>query len=257
MPYLNLNLSHLLIYFFFSFLFYSTAENKEIVFCWSPNDHPKETHGYKNFADRMTEKFKAVKNIKTSSVEGFPKAEVWEHADLVVFFLTIEQLSKEQLLLLDKHIASGKSLLVLHQGLVSKKSYNEWAERIGFAFSWEKGKEQSKWGTFSTPIYINAQHEIFKGFSNSISFNDELYWNLKKGSQGKIKILGTTQGPDKKQGGWPVFWTVEHDSKARVFCAVPGHFDKVRNSQLFDKVTFRAIAWCLSKPAETYELLLK
>lgn len=239
-----------------SFQICMSAEDKNIVFCWSPNDHPVLTHGYKQFADRMNEKFKAVKDIQTKSVQGFPAAEDWKGADLVVFFLTVKSLSDEQLNLLDKHIAAGKSLLVMHQGLVLKKNYNDWAERIGYAFSWAKGDERSKWGQFQNPISLKTEHEIFKGFENPVTFNDELYWNLKKGSKGKITVLGTCKAPKNEQGEWPAFWTVEHDSKSRVFCAVPGHFDKVRNSLLFEKITLRGIAWCLSRPVESFEKLL-
>lgn len=229
---------------------------KNVLLCWSPNDHPKDTHGYKQFADRMTEKFKAIEDVKTKSVQGFPKAEDWKTADLVVFFLTINSMSKEELALLDNHIEDGKSLLVLHQGLVSRKSYDELAERIGFAFSWAKGTQRSKWGKFNNPITLKTEHEIFKGFSNPITFNDELYWNLKKGSKGKVSVLGTTKAPKGEEGNWPAFWTVEHEKNSRVFCAVPGHFDDVRNSRLFEKITLRGMAWCLSKPVESFEKLL-
>jgi len=255
---------HFFIIFSFLFLVNSitfaessqSSKIKTVVFCWSPNDHPLLTHGYKQFSDRMTEKFKAIEDINTKSVKGFPQAEDWKDADLVVFFLTINLMSKDELDLLDKHIADGKSLLVMHQGLVSRKSYNEWAERIGFAFSWAKGKERSKWGAFNNPITLKTEHEIFKGFSNPVTFNDELYWNLKKGSKGKISVLGTTKAPKGEKGDWPAFWTVEHDKKSRIFCAVPGHFDKVRNSKLFEKITLRGMAWCLSKPTESFEKLL-
>lgn len=246
----KLRLHYILFCILFSLFTSTFAENKNIVFCWSPNDHPKDTHGYKVFAERMTEKFKAVNDIKTTSVQGFPKAKVWKEADLVVFFLTIREFSSEQLALLDKHIVNGKSLLFLHQGLVTRKGYNELAERIGFAFSWAKGPEKSKWGKFNNPISLKIEHDIFKGFPTTITFDDELYWNLKKGSKGKVTVLGVTKAPKGEKGNWPVFWTVEHKKGGRVFCAVPGHFDKVRQSQTFDKITMRGISWCLSKPIE-------
>jgi len=249
------------LFFALSFLLftYSYAEKKKdvsnIVFCWSPDDHPKHTHGYKLFAKIMEGKFKSVEDVKTTSVQGFPKAEIWKDADLVIFFLTVKTLSEEQLELLDKHIANGKSLFVMHQGLVVRKNYDGWADRIGFAYSWTKGEQKSNWGAFNSPINLNTEHEIFKGFDKTITFKDELYWNLKKGSRGKITVLGTTQSPKEPKGEWPAFWTVEHNKTSRVFCTVPGHFDKVISSEIFEKTLFRGMAWCLSRPINSFDNL--
>ncbi|MCM8530771.1 MAG: ThuA domain-containing protein [Lentisphaeraceae bacterium] len=224
---------------------------QHIVLSWSKPDHPLYTHCYKPFADKISKTLDSIDNISTETVKGFPGKGVWKKADLVIFFLTQKALSTEQLELLDTHLKNGRSLLVFHQGLVLRQNYNDWADRIGFAFSWEKGKNKSKWGKFNNPIKLKNDHEILKGFPQEITFKDELYWNLCKGKKGTITVLGATEDPKGEGKEWPAFWTVQHPNsgnrEGRVFGAVPGHFDKVVNSKDFETIIFRGISWCLNR----------
>ena len=80
----------------------------------------------------------------------------------------------------------------MHQGLVQRKGYKEWGDRIGFAYNWDKDTQKSKWGRSKLPITIDTSHEITMGLPDVITWEDELYWNLRKGARGNIKVLATT-----------------------------------------------------------------
>ncbi|MFT5127504.1 MAG: type 1 glutamine amidotransferase [Rhodothermales bacterium] len=84
---------------------------------------------------------------------------------------------------------------------------------------------------------------------------------MKKGSRGKISILGETaapkaKGPEKEQE-WPAFWTVEHSTadgaqEGRVFCCVLGHFNAFQESVFFRLMVARAVAWSMREPAGAF-----
>ncbi|MGJ8724659.1 MAG: ThuA domain-containing protein [Roseibacillus sp.] len=238
---------------------------KSVLFCWSKADHPKHTHSYQPFAQRFSSLLSKVGKVQTSAVNGFPSSTQWESADLVVFNLTQSNLSEEQLAAMDNHLAQGGSIMVVHQALVQRVGYEEWAQRIGLAFSWAESSAKSKWGRGELEIKLDKKHEVFRGFPETISVSDELYWNLTKGAQGKISILGETSAPKEKNKSegvpdatkWPVFWTVEHATKAgqnpgKVFCCVIGHPDEVAFSVSFQIVMMRAFAWCLNEPSQPF-----
>lgn len=237
---------------------------RKILFCWSKPDHPKGTHSYQGFATTLAASLSELNKVEAVAVEGFPAKDLWKDADLVVFNLTQKSLSEEQLAQLDAHLAKGGALMVIHQGLVQRAGYDEWAERIGYSFSWAKGDAKSKWGQGTMDVDLESGNEILKGFPKQVTMKDELYWNLKKGSRGKITTLATTEAP-RKEGGdpeprWPVFWTVEHPAQdgnkpGRVFCSVIGHFDQVQDSPFFRIAILRAMAWTLDEPFEPFKSL--
>ncbi|MEO1527032.1 MAG: ThuA domain-containing protein [Planctomycetota bacterium] len=238
----------------------STA--RRVCFCWSKPDHPKNVHAYEGFAKSFSTQLSAVQNVQASTVEGYPTKSQWESADLVVFNLTLSSLSAEQLAAMDAHLDQGGSVIVVHQGLVQRKGYDEWAKRIGLAFSWAARESRSKWGKGELEISLDTKHEIFNGFPEKIRVKDELYWNLTPGGQGKLSVLGDTLAPttagasesDANATKWPAFWTVEHAAKngakrGRVFCCVISHPNEVAFSLSFQIVMMRAFAWCLDEPA--------
>jgi type 1 glutamine amidotransferase len=235
----------------------STPHN--IVLCWSKLDHSQGTHGYRMFADSFSVKLGGLSNITATAVEGFPKPGQWAQADLVVFFLTQNSLTDSQYALIDSHLKAGKSIIVLHQGLVQRKRTDDWADRIGYAFSWDKNN-RSKWGQFENPITLNTHHPILQHFPPVITFKDEFYWNLQKGTLGTITVLGTCRAPVNKEVSdkkWPVLWTVEHgkvgDAKrGRVFCVVIGHFNDMQSNPLYRTLILRGMAWCLSEPFASF-----
>jgi type 1 glutamine amidotransferase len=234
-----------------------------ILVCWSKADHGKGIHAYQEFAGMMSTLLNKVDKLEAKSVEGFPSEAQWATADLVVFYLTQNELSDAEYALLDAHLKQGKSIIVLHQGLVQRKRVDQWANRIGYAYTWDKSDE-SKWGPMDGDITLDASHEIFSGFPASFRLKDELYWNLKKGDRGKVTVLGETgtPGDSKAEKKWPVFWTVEHPAEggakeARVFCSVVGHIDDLHDAPYFRTILLRGISWCLREPFAPFEPLVK
>jgi type 1 glutamine amidotransferase len=148
----------------------------------------------------------------------------------------------------------------LHQGIVQRGRTGDWADRIGYSYSWG-GELRSKWGSFSALVKFDTSHPIFAGFPKSVPYKDELYWRLEKGRRGEIRDIATTKAPGNKEGSdqsWPVYWSVEHDAvdkapSGRVFGCVIGHFDKYFDDQVFMTALGRGTAWCLYEPFEPFK----
>ncbi len=239
---------------------------KNVLFCWSKPDHPKHVHAYERFAKSYAAQISEIENVHASAIEGYPTAEQWQSADLVVFNLTIKTLSDEQYATMDAHLDQGGSVIVVHQGLVQRQGYDQWAERIGLAFSWDAPPTRSKWGKGDLKIRLDTKHPIFKGFPDTIHVTDELYWNLQSGNKGEITLLGETTAPTNSKRAaaaepdtnkWPAFWTVEHAAKdeakpGRVFCCVISHPNEIAFSSSFQIVMMRAFAWCLDESAGAF-----
>ena len=235
---------------------------RSILVCWSKPDHGKGIHAYQEFAKMMSALLNKADKIEAKAVEGFPSAGQWAQADLVIFYLTQNELSDAEYALLDAHLKQGKSVIVLHQGLVQRNRIDQWANRIGYAYSWDKSDE-SEWGPMNGDITLDASHEIFTGFPASFPLKDELYWNLKKGDRGKVTVLGETGTPGDANAKtkWPVFWTVEHPAEGgakegRVFCSVVGHIDDLHDAPYFRTILLRAVSWCLREPFAPFEPLV-
>ena len=121
------------------------SSKKKVCFVWSKNDHPINTHGYKVFAQKFQNLLSSVENIEAVTNEGFPKAEDWESFDLVVFYVTIPNLSKENQAVVKKYIKRGGGLMVLHQALVQRKTYKDWAQLAGYSYNWDSSN-RSRYG---------------------------------------------------------------------------------------------------------------
>lgn len=240
------------------------SKARKVVIAWSKNDHPPKTHGYHLFAKSYGAMLSKIEGFEVTATEGFPSAKDWKGADLVIFYLTIKELNDAQYAQLDAHLAKGKALMVIHQGIVQRKRTSDWADRMGYAYRWDK-KAPSKWGAFDAPVAFKVDHPIFKGFPASVPYRDELYWRLEKGKRGKVTDLATTKAPANKEKSdktWPVYWTVEHDAvgdvpKARVFGCVIGHYDKYLEQQIFMTALCRATAWCTYESFEPFKAPLR
>jgi hypothetical protein len=112
------------------------SDSKKIVLAWSKDDHPRNTHGYQFFAKTYGAMLSKIEGIEVSDVQGFPSPTDWKGADLVIFYLTIRELDNAQYAQLDTHLAKGKALMVLHQGIVQRGRTGDWADRIGYSYSW-------------------------------------------------------------------------------------------------------------------------
>jgi len=230
-----------------------------ILFCWTKPDHPIGTHIYPLFAERMSEKFNELKGVRASSVSGFPSKKQWEESDLVVFYLTLNSLSKPELNIMKDHLKAGKGIVFLHQALVNRANSKELSQISGLAFSWNKA-DRSSWGKFTADIHLDESHPIFKGMSKVLKIDDELYWDLIKGSLGELNVIATTKPStlrkEENTQTHPVFWTVDHENNGKVFSSVIGHFARLYDSKEFMKIFLRGMAWSMNKSVDEFEPLL-
>lgn len=237
------------------------SKKRHVCLAWSKNDHRDGIHTYGAFANKWKAIFEKVDGISASSVMGFPDEEQWERSDLVVFFLTQQTVSDKQYAVMDKYLQRGGSVMVIHQALVQRERIEEWGQRIGISYIWEQSRK-SKWGLHKQPITLDTENEIFAGFPATVTYLDELYWEMHLGSRGKLTVLGHTKAPkqaadDKTEH--PVFWILEHGDQreqGRVFGSVIGHFDLIFDEPVFRTILLRGAAWCMREPFEPFKPLV-
>ena len=135
-----------------------------------------------------------------------------------------------------------------------------------FGLAWDR--KATRWGVLPVPSKVNTEidHEIFRGFPESIELVDELYWNL-GGDVNEITVLATSQAgppgaskgpptPDQLDGkSWPLFWT-KKIGKGRVFGSLPGHNLFTFNDAYFRIILLRAVAWAMNESFDPFKPLV-
>ena len=197
----------------------------------------------------------------------FPKKELWEKADLVVFYLWTRE--KWNYDIVDAFQKRGGGLVFIHMALM-QGSGKELSERIGLA--WDTRQGATKWGVLPTPVTLTpaaADSPIFKGFPPQFHLAEEFYWHL-RGDLTKLTTLVTapagptiankpTTGPprlaDLDGKKWPVFWTKEV-GRGRVFGTTVGHNYFTFNDPYFRIILLRAMAWTVRESFDPFRPLV-
>ena len=246
----------------------STTKNEpsrelNIVWVWGiDRNHAEGAHEFVKAKDLFVDLLGAVGRVTVDTAKLFPTKSQWEKADLVVFYVQLEALKKPDFDLMDDYLRRGGGLIVIHAAMIS--SGDDVARRFGLA--WDR--EATRWGVLPAASRINTEidHEIFRGFPESIELVDELYWNL-GGDLNAITVLATSQAgpPFASQGpptsdqldgkSWPLFWT-KQIGKGRVFGSIPGHNLFTFNDAYFRIILLRAMAWAMNESFDPFKPLV-
>lgn len=240
-----------------------------IVWVWGIDKlHEKGTHEYAWVMDRyVNQLLPQVPRVTVIPSMYFPKKELWERADLVVFYLWPREGWDYDSI--DAHLERGGGLIFLHLS-VMHGSGEQLAKRIGLA--WDHRQGATKWGVLPTPLTLTdagRKSPIFKGFPAKFDLADEFYWNL-RGDPSEITVLATSPagpaiankplpGPprieelDGKE--WPVMWTREV-GRGRVFASVVGHNYFTFNDPYFRIILLRAMAWAMNESFDPFKPLV-
>lgn len=216
--------------------------------------HIPGAHDYVKVKELMTGLLSKIPEIKIGEAFGFPSDEQLNQADLLIMYLHLPQLRKEQFTSLKQFVAKGGSLVSLHETAIMRpaSSGKSLSECLGFA--WNEGT--SKWGAIFDEVTINNQHPIFTGFPKKITIHDEFYWDLFR--EKSVEILGSVRtGPDGGSEGpipqnqlsedeSPIFWTYKI-GKGRVFGTTTGHHTFTYYDPEFRIILFRAMAWAVDE----------
>ena len=245
------------------------SRNLNIVWVWGIDKlHEKETHEYAWVMDRYVNTLlPTVPRVTVVPSMYFPEKELWEKADLIVFYLWTRE--KWDYSLVDAYQKRGGGLVFIHMALM-QGSGEELSKRIGLA--WDTRRSATKWGVLPAPVTLTAaaaDSPIFKGFPPNFHLAEEFYWHL-RGDPTKLTTLVTapagpaiankaTTGPPKLEDldgkKWPVFWTKEV-GRGRVFATAVGHNYFTFNDPYFRIILLRAMAWTMNESFDPFKPLV-
>ncbi len=245
------------------------SRDLNIVWVWGIDKlHAKETHEYAWVMDRYVNRLlPRVPRVTVTTSMFFPKKELWEKADLVVFYLWPRR--KWDYGLIDAYQKRGGGLVFIHMA-VMQGSGAELSKRIGLA--WDLRRDGTKWGVLPTPVTLTdaaLKSPIFKGFPKKFHLADELYWRLKGDPAGVTALMTAPAGPriankplpgppkieDLDGKKWPVMWTKEV-GPGRVFVSLPGHNYFTFNDPFFRIILLRAMAWTMKESFDPFKPLV-
>ena len=245
------------------------SRDLNIVWVWGIDKlHEKETHEYAWVMDRyMNQLLPQVPRVTVVPSMFFPKKELWEKADLVVFYMWPS--GPWDYDLIDAYQKRGGGLIVIHMALM-QGSGEELSKRIGMA--WDHRNGATKWGVLPRPATLTdaaKQSPIFERFPEKFALSDEFYWQLRGDPAGITPLVTSPAGPaiankplagppkledlDGKQ--WPVMWTKEV-GQARVFVSGVGHNYFTFNDPYFRIILLRAMAWTMHESFDPFKPLV-
>jgi len=250
------------------------SRDLNIVWVWGIDKlHEKGTHEYAWVMDTyVNELLPQVPRVKIVPAMYFPKKELWEKADLVVFYLWTREQRHRDLWdydLIDAYQKRGGGLIFIHMALM-EGSGQELAKRIGMA--WDTRNGATKWGLLTTPVTLTdaaLKSPIFKGFPAKFDLADEFYWNLRGDPAAITPLMTSPAGPaiankplnappkieDLDGKNWPVMWTTEV-ARGKVFVTVAGHNYFTFNDPYFRIILLRAMAWTMNESFDPFKPLV-
>ena len=172
------------------------SRDLNIVWVWGIDKlHAKETHEYAWVMDRYVNVLlPQVPRVTVVPSMFFPKKELWEKADLVVFYMWPRGEGWDYDLV-DAYQKRGGGLIFIHMALM-QGSGEELSKCIGLA--WDHRNGATKWGVLPTPVTLTAaasKSPIFKGFPVKFDLAEEFYWHLRGDPAGITTLVTSPAGP--------------------------------------------------------------
>ena len=246
------------------------SRHLNIVWVWGIDKlHAKETHEYAWVMDRYVNVLlPKVPRVTVVRSMYFPKKELWEKADLVVFYLWPRWKGWDYDLV-GAYQKRGGGLIFIHMALM-QGSGEELSKCIGLA--WDRRNGATKWGVLPTPVTLTdaaRESPIFTRFPARFDLAEEFYWQLRGDPTGITPLVTSPAGPaiaskpvhgppkieDLDGKKWPVMWTKEV-GRGRVFVSGAGHNYFTFNDPYFRIILLRAMAWTMRESFDPFRPLV-
>jgi hypothetical protein len=229
------------------------SRDLNIVWVWGIDKlHEKGTHEYAWVMDTyVNELLPQVPRVTVAASMYFPKKELWEKADLVVFYLWPRE--QWDYHLIDAYQKRGGGLIFIHMALM-QGSGQELANRIGMA--WDHRNGATKWGVLTTPVTLTdaaLESPIFEGFP--AKFETTLMTSPAGPAIANKALNGPPNIEDLDGKDWPVMWTREV-GRGKVFVTVVGHNYFTFNDPYFRIILLRAMAWAMNESFDPFKPLV-
>ncbi len=232
-----------------------SARPLAVVWVWGDGDgHPVGSHDFSANRDRWLGLFRSVPGVTASSAYYWPTAEQWSAADLVIFDLRLRaDLNDSCYRQLDGYLARGRGLAVIHAGLTQFQSDSpvnaKFAARVGL--SWRDGTAAYREGDIDVRTDPAHPHPLTTGLPATMRFTDEAYFHL-SGDTTSIQVMARLQ---ENGVAWPMLWT-KAIGGGRVFCSVPGHFNRTHDDALYRILILRGLAWAAGDPFQRFRAMV-
>ncbi len=217
-----------------------------LVFCTGPKDHGPGEHDYPKWTAGWKDLFGKAPNVRVSQAFKVPDRGQWDLADVVVlFFMDGAFWTDERLAEIDRLLARGGGLVVMHSAVIPAKEPAKVAERLGL--SWEPRKSKFRHGPVDLKL---ADHALTRGVPD-LKLVDESYWPL-LGDVSKVAVIATSEEEGAPR---PMIWTREA-GKGRVFATLLGHYSWTFDDPLYRVLLLRGMAWAAGEPADRFRALV-
>jgi len=210
-----------------------------VVLAAGPKDHGPGEHDYPLWQKRWEKLLALADDVKVSTAFGWPKADQFQKADVIVFYSNNPGWSAERASELDAFLNRGGGLVYLHYAVDGHKHVEELAQRIGLA--WRGGGSRFRHGELALEF---QSHPLAAGFERA-SFIDESYWQL-VGDEKRIQLLASGMEDGKPR---PLLWTREQ-GRGRVFVSILGHYTWTFDDPFFRLLILRGVAWSANQPMD-------
>jgi type 1 glutamine amidotransferase len=217
-----------------------------IILAAGPKDHGPGEHDYPLWLKRWSALFATDENVQVQTADGWPATRQLETADVAVFYSNNPGWDKGKARELDRFLARGGGVVLIHYAVDGHKEVEALADRIGLA--WQGGKSAFRHGPLEVD-FTRMKHPITRGFEK-LQLLDESYWNL-VGDPASVDVLGTGIEDGQKR---PLFWAREA-AKGRIFVSIPGHYTWTFDDPLFRVLILRGIAWTAREPVDRFNEL--
>lgn len=214
-----------------------------VVLSAGPKDHGPGEHDYPLWRRRWSALLATDEAVAVEAVDGWPAAKQFDEADVVVMYSNNPGWDATRAAALDRYLARGGGLVLIHYAVDGHDAVDALAARIGLA--WRGGTSAFRHGPLDVD-FSGTSHPIARGFGR-LRLVDESYWNL-VGDPAAIEVLGNGVEDGRPR---PLFWT-RQVGKGRVFVSIPGHFTWTFDDPLFRVLLLRGMAWAAGAPIDRF-----
>lgn len=217
----------------------------QILLSFGPQDHGPGEHDYPLWARRWSTLLGLADGVTVTSTRGWPTAEQFRTADVIVFYSDNPGWSAAGGKALDDFLARGGGLVFIHYAVDGHNAVPQLAQRIGLA--WQAGNSRYRHGVQNLTFH---SHPVTRNFDR-LKLVDESYWAL-AGDPSRVRLLAT--GIEEK-AAQPLLW-VREQGKGRVFVSIPGHYTWTFDDPLFRVLLLRGIAWTAHESVDRFNGLV-
>jgi type 1 glutamine amidotransferase len=211
-----------------------------IVLVASPQDHGPGEHDYPAWQAKWKDLLAKAPKVRVSTAFGWPEQSQFDLADVVIFYFWNHDWSKERYDQLDRYMARGGGVVVIHAATIADKEPEQLAQRIGLAYKF--GPAKYRHGLVTLDI-APGNSPITSGLTK-LDLVDETYWGI-TGEPSRVGLLATATEEGESR---PILWTYEPESGGRTFASVIGHYSWTFDDPFFRTILLRGIAWSAGEP---------